>query len=74
MSNDKTIFEAMTSLNESQQVLLGHFMHISLHKGRIMGKMEAEGKTAKEIAEVLHVEEKLIEKALSEDSFNIIAH
>lgn len=48
-------------------------MHIAMQKGRVMGRMEMDGKTAADIGKVLHVEADVIQKALDEDPFDVIA-
>lgn len=68
-----SIQEIMGTLNEQQQMLLGYMMHIAMQKGRVMGRMEMDGKTAADIGEVLHVEADVIQKALDEDPFDVIA-
>lgn len=68
-----SIQEIMGTLNEQQQMLLGYMMHIAMQKGRVMGRMEMDGKTAADIGAVLHVEADVIQKALDEDPFDVIA-
>lgn len=68
-----SVQEIMGTLNEQQQMLLSYMMHIAMQKGRVMGRMEMDGKTAADIGEVLHVEADVIQKALDEDPFDVIA-
>lgn len=68
------IQEVLGGMDQNEQMVLSYFIHTSLQKGRIIGKMEMDGKTAKEIADVLHVPEDVVQKALDEDPFEVIAH
>jgi hypothetical protein len=68
-----SVQEIMGTLDEQQQMLLGYMMHIAMQKGRVMGRMEMDGKIAADIGEVLHVEADVIQKALDEDPFDVIA-
>ena len=62
----------MGTLNEEQTMLLSYFIHTSLQKGRILGKMEMDGKTAKEIADALQVSEDQVKVILEEDPFEVV--
>ena len=62
----------MGTLNEEQTMLLSYFIHTSLQKGRILGKMEMDGKTAKEIANALQVSEDQVKIILEEDPFEVV--
>ncbi len=62
----------MGTLNEEQTMLLSYFIHTSLQKGRILGKMEMDGKTAKEIADALQVSEDQVKIILEEDPFEVV--
>ena len=68
-----SIAEIWGTLDTNQLYLVSWVAHTSMQKGRIMGKLEMEGKTAKEIADILNTEEKLIQKALDEDPYEVIA-
>lgn len=68
-----SIAEIWGTLDTNQLYLVSWVAHTSMQKGRIMGKLEMEGKTAKEIAEALNTEEQLIQKALDEDPYEVIA-
>ena len=68
-----SIADIWWTLDQNQLYLLSWVAHTSMQKGRVMGKMEIEGKTAKEIADILHTEEELIQKALDEDPFEVIS-
>ena len=72
---DKTQFDAAKAFNDldaSGMRLIQWVAHTSLQKGRVLGRMEMDGKTAKEIAEKLHTEEELVQKVLDEDPFEVI--
>jgi DNA-directed RNA polymerase specialized sigma subunit len=62
----------MGTLNEEQTMLMSYFIHTSLQKGRILGKMEMDGKTAKEIADALQVSEDQVKVILEEDPFEVV--
>lgn len=68
-----SIAEIWGTLDTNQLYLVSWVAHTSMQKGRIMGKLEMEGKTAKEIADILNTEEQLIQKALDEDPYEVIA-
>ena len=68
-----SIAEIWGTLDQNQLYLLSWVAHTSMQKGRIMGKMEMDGHTAKEIADTLHTEEELVQKALDEDPYDVIA-
>lgn len=72
-AKQRSVQEIMGTLDEQQQMLLSYMMHIAMQKGRVMGRMEMDGKTAADIGEVLHVEADVIQKALDEDPFDVIA-
>ena len=61
-----TAVDVFKSLNPNQKWLLGWMSRTSLQKGRVLGQMEKEGKTAAEIAKRLHVTEEMVQKALNE--------
>jgi hypothetical protein len=54
-------------------MLLSYFIHISVQKGRVIGRMEMDGKTAKEIGDILNVPEEQVKMVLDEDPFEVIA-
>jgi DNA-directed RNA polymerase specialized sigma24 family protein len=62
----------MGTLNEEQTMLLSYFIHTSLQKGRILGKMEMDGRTTKEIADALQVPEDQVKVILEEDPFEVV--
>ena len=62
----------MGTLNEEQTMLMSYFIHTSLQKGRILGKMEMDGKTAKDIADALQVSEDQVKVILEEDPFEVV--
>lgn len=62
----------MGTLNEEQTMLLSYFIHTSLQKGRILGKMEMDGRTTKEIANALNVPEDQVKIILEEDPFEVV--
>ncbi len=72
MRKEWSIQNIMGTLTPEQQLLLSHFMHVFLQKGRILGKMEMDGKTAEEIAKAIKAPADVIQKALDEDPFDII--
>lgn len=61
-----TAADVFKSLNPNQKWLVGWMSRTSLQKGRVLGQMEKEGKTAAEIAKRLHVTEKMVQDALNE--------
>lgn len=67
------VTKAFNDLDASGMMLVQWVAHTSLQKGRVLGRMEMDGKTAKEIAEKLHTEEELVQKVLDEDPFEVIA-
>lgn len=73
MKKQWSVNEIMGTLTEGQRLLLSYYMHISMQKGRIIGRMEKENKTAKDMSEVLHVDADIIQKALDEDPLEVIA-
>lgn len=74
MRKEWSVQEIMGTLSKEQQMLLSYFMHISIQKGRVMGRMEMDGKTAEEIAKAVNAPVDAIQKALEEDPFEVIAH
>ncbi|MBP5597862.1 MAG: hypothetical protein J6Y02_21015 [Pseudobutyrivibrio sp.] len=73
MRKEWSIQDIMGTLDKEQQMLLGYFIHISVQKGRVLGKMEMDGKTPKEIGEVLNIPEEQVKMVLDEDPFEVIA-
>lgn len=61
-----TAIDVFRSLTPNQKWLVGWMSRTSLQKGRVLGQMEKEGKTAAEIAKRLHVTEKMVQDALNE--------
>ena len=69
-----SIAETWGTLDESQLQLMSWVAHTSMQKGRLLGQMEMDGKTAEEIAKVLNTDEKLIKNILSEDPRDVLAN
>lgn len=74
MKKEWSIQDIMGTLDKEQTMLLSYFIHISVQKGRVLGKMEMDGKTPKEIGEVLNIPEEQVKMVLEEDPFEVIAH
>ena len=74
MRKEWSIQEIMGTLSKEQQMLLSYFMHISIQKGRVMGRMEMDGRSAEEIASAVKAPLDAVQKALDEDPFEVIAH
>ena len=74
MRKEWSVQEIMGTLSKEQQMLLSYFMHISIQKGRVIGRMEMDGKTAEEIANAVKAPLDAVQKALDEDPFDVIAH
>lgn len=74
MRKEWSVQEIMGTLNSEQQMLLSYFMHIGIQKGRVIGRMEMDGKTAEEIAKAVNAPVDAIQKAIDEDPFDVIAH
>ena len=73
MRKEWSIQDIMGTLDKEQQMLLSYFIHISIQKGRLIGRMEMDGKTAKEIADALQVPEDQIKLIMEEDPFEVVA-
>ena len=73
MRKEWSVQEIMGTLTKEQQMLLSYFMHISIQKGRVMGRMEMDGKSAEDIAKAVNAPIDAIQKALEEDPFEVIA-
>lgn len=67
-----TAIDVFKSLNPNQKWLVGWMSRTSLQKGRVLGQMEKEGKTAAEIAKRLHVTEKMVQDALNEKPEDVL--
>lgn len=67
-----TAVDVFRSLTPNQKWLVGWMSRTSLQKGRVLGQMEKEGKTAAEIAKRLHVTEKMVQDALNEKPENVL--
>ena len=74
MRKEWSIQDIMGTLDKEQQMLLSYFIHISIQKGRIIGKMEMDGKSITDIAKAINVPEEHIKMVLEEDPFEVIAH
>lgn len=61
-----TAADVFKSLDANQRWLVGWMTHTSLQKGRVLGQMEMEGKTAEDIAKRLGVPVEQIKIALNE--------
>ena len=73
MKKEWSIQELMGTLDREQTMLLSYFIHISIQKGRIIGKMEMDGKTNAEIAKAINVPEEQVKMVLDEDPFEVVA-
>ena len=73
MRKEWSVQEIMGTLTKDQQMLLSYFMHISIQKGRVMGRMEMDGKSVEEIANAVKAPLDAVQKALEEDPFEVIA-
>ena len=73
MRKEWSIQDIMGTLDKEQQMLLSYFIHISIQKGRLIGRMEMDGKTAKEIGDILNVPEDQVKMVLDEDPFEVVA-
>lgn len=67
-----TAADVFKSLNANQRWLVGWMTHTSLQKGRVLGQMEMDGKSAKDIAKRLGVPVKQIEIALNEKPEDVL--
>ena len=74
MKKEWSIQDIMGTLDKEQTMLLSYFIHISVQKGRMIGRMEMDGKTPKEIGDVLNVPEEQVKMVLDEDPFDVIAN
>lgn len=74
MKKEWSIQDIMGTLDNEQIMLLSYFIHISVQKGRMIGRMEMDGKTPKEIGDVLNVPEEQVKMVLDEDPFDVIAN
>ena len=74
MRKEWSIQDIMGTLDKEQTMLLSYFIHISIQKGRVIGRMEMDGKTPKEIGDILNVPEEQVKMVLEEDPFEVIAH
>lgn len=73
MRKEWSIQDIMGTLDKEQTMLLSYFIHISIQKGRMIGRMEMDGKTPKEIGDVLNVPEEQVKMVMDEDPFDVIA-
>lgn len=73
MRKEWSIQDIMGTLDKEQTMLLSYFIHISVQKGRVIGRMEMDGKTPKEIGDILNVPEEQVKMVLDEDPFEVIA-
>lgn len=67
-----TAADVFRSLTPNQKWLVGWMSRTSLQKGRVLGQMEMDGKTAAEIAKRLHVTEEMVQKALNEKPEDVL--
>lgn len=67
-----TAAEVFESLNANQRWLISWISHTSLQKGRVMGQMEMDGKSAEDIAKRLHVPVKMVQTALNEKPEDVL--
>lgn len=73
MKKEWSIQDIMGTLDKEQIMLLSYFIHISVQKGRVLGRMEMDGKTPKEIGDILNIPEEQVKMVLEEDPFEVIA-
>ena len=73
MKKEWSIQDIMGTLDKEQTMLLSYFIHISIQKGRVIGRMEMDGKTPKQIGDILNVPEDQVKMVLDEDPFEVIA-
>lgn len=73
MRKEWSIQDIMGTLDKEQTMLLSYFIHISIQKGRVIGRMEMDGKTPKQIGDILNVPEDQVKMVLDEDPFEVIA-
>ena len=73
MKKEWSIQDIMGTLDKEQQMLLSYFIHISIQKGRLIGRMEMDGKSNKEIADIINVPEEQVKMVLDEDPFEVVA-
>ena len=74
MRKEWSIQDIMGTMDNEQQMLLSYFIHISIQKGRVIGKMEMDGKSIADIAKAINVPEEHVKMVLEEDPFDVIAH
>ena len=67
-----TAADVFKSLDANQRWLVGWMTHTSLQKGRVLGQMEMEGKTAEDIAKRLGVPVEQIKIALNEKPEDVL--
>lgn len=70
---DKKLAEAKQEAEKITSRIMAQGFHVAIQKGRIAGRMEAEGKTAAEIAKVLDIPEASVQRILDEDPMAVIA-
>lgn len=73
MKKEWSIQDIMGTLDKEQTMLLSYFIHISIQKGRVIGRMEMDGKTPKQIGDILNVPEDQVKMVLDEDPFEVVA-
>lgn len=73
MKKEWSIQDIMGTLDKEQQMLLSYFIHISIQKGRLIGRMEMDDKTPKEIGDIINVPEEQVKMVLDEDPFEVVA-
>lgn len=59
----------MATLTKDQQELISYFMFNSIQKGRIIGKMEMDGKSSEDIAKAVNAPEPSVRHIMSIDPF-----
>jgi len=67
-----TAADVFKSLDANQRWLVGWMTHTSLQKGRVLGHMEKEGKSAEDIAKRLGVPVEQIKIALNEKPEDVL--
>lgn len=67
-----TAADVFKSLDANQRWLVGWMTHTSLQKGRVMGQMEMDGKSAEDIAKRLGVPVEQVKIALNEKPEDVL--
>jgi predicted transposase YdaD len=70
---DKKIDDAKKESEAIYNRVMSRTFHVAIQKGRIMGRMEAQGKSAEDISKAVNVPVESVEKMLNEDPNQYIA-